>query len=204
MTGRPTKLTEKCRETIVAAVRHGHRYGRAASQAKIARSTLQEWLRRGARALEVSETTGEAIPKEERRFAELYINFDGGPLEESDYFGIYAITETIKNQDDRVDINNLKLDENTEPGISGGYIFKFDQAALDDNEPVIECTGSGLLQRPGGGFGGPMPVEGDAGSTEPGHCFQYLGIVDPPEVSPEQLTWIAVEGSDLAFRTWVR
>jgi hypothetical protein len=125
----------------------------------------------------------------ERRFAELYINFDGGPLEESDYFGVYAITETIKNQDDRIDINNLEPDEIAEPEITGGYIMKFDQAALDDNEPVIECTGSGLIERTGGGFGGGQMTPVDAGA-EPGHCFQYLGITDPPVVNEQQLAWI--------------
>lgn len=124
----------------------------------------------------------------ERRFAELYINFDGGPLEESDYFGVYAITETIKNQDDRVNIKNLKPEDVSEPDVTGGFIMKFDQAALDDNEPVIECTGSGLIARNGGGFGGgQMPA--DAGA-EPGHCFDYLGITDPGVVNEQQLAWI--------------
>jgi hypothetical protein len=132
----------------------------------------------------------------ERRFAELYINFDGGPLEESDYFGVYAISETIKNQDDRVDINNLKPEDVTEPDISGGYIFKFDQAALDDDEPVIECTGSDLLMSSGGGgFGGGgagggnmMPAASDP--TAAGNCFQYLGVTDPETLNDQQLTWI--------------
>jgi CotH kinase protein/Chitobiase/beta-hexosaminidase C-terminal domain len=124
----------------------------------------------------------------ERRFAELYINFDGGPLEEADYFGVYAISETIKNQDDRVDINNLAPEEVAEPEVTGGYIFKFDQAALDSDEPVIECTGSALLDGAGGGgFGGGQEEEMPA---EAGHCFQYLGITDPSVVNEQQLTWL--------------
>src|SRR5690606_34417267 len=48
------------------------------------------------------------------RFAELYINFDGGPLEESDYFGLYALTETIKNQKNRLNLKQLRPDVTTE------------------------------------------------------------------------------------------
>src|SRR5690606_10876365 len=61
------------------------------------------------------------------QFAELYINFDGGPLEESDYFGLYALTETIKNQKNRINLKQLSPEVTTDPEISGGYILKFDQ-----------------------------------------------------------------------------
>jgi hypothetical protein len=76
MTGRPSKLTEKRREVIVAAVRRGHRLGRAAAEAKIGRSTVMEWLRRGRVALEAAERTGEPIPEIERRFAKLHHDVD--------------------------------------------------------------------------------------------------------------------------------
>ena len=69
LTGRPTKLTEKRRDVIVAATRSGHRLGRAAAEAKISRSTLMEWLRRGRVALEVAERTREPISEKERSYA---------------------------------------------------------------------------------------------------------------------------------------
>src|SRR5690606_8794589 len=99
------------------------------------------------------------------RFAELYINFDGGPLEESDFFGLYALTETIKNQKNRINLKQLKPEVTTEPEISGGYILKFDQSALDSGEAEIICSGSELLVR---------------GAYNPeAACFNDLGIVDP-------------------------
>jgi transposase len=76
MTGRPNKLTEMRREVIVAAVRRGCRLGRAAAEARIGRSTLMEWLRRGRVALEAADTTGEPIPEKERLFAELHRDVD--------------------------------------------------------------------------------------------------------------------------------
>jgi hypothetical protein len=111
------------------------------------------------------------------RFAELYINFDGGPLEESDYFGLYALTETIKNQKDRIDLKQLTPEVTTEPEISGGYILKFDQAALDSGEAEIICSGSEPLAR---------------GEYDPeAACFNDLGIVDPEVPNTEQFAYMS-------------
>lgn len=111
------------------------------------------------------------------RFAELYINFDGGPLDEADYFGLYALTETIKNQKDRINLKQLTEEVTTEPEISGGYIFKFDQAALDSGEAEIVCTGSEPLAR---------------GAYNPdAHCFNDLGIVDPEVPNEQQFNYLS-------------
>lgn len=111
------------------------------------------------------------------RFAELYINFDGGALEETDYFGLYALTETIKNQKNRLNLKQLTTEVTTDPEISGGYIFKFDQAALDSGEAEIVCTGSELLVR---------------GAYNPeAHCFNDLGIVDPEVPNDEQFNYLS-------------
>ncbi len=129
----------------------------------------------------------------EVRFAELYINFDGGPLEQSDYFGLYMISETIKNQKDRVDLKQLREDDTMLPDISGGYIFKFDQAALDGGEAKLICTGSEPFGRAGGfgggGFGMSMDDE-PATDVEPGHCWNDLGVVDPFPANDQQVTWL--------------
>jgi hypothetical protein len=109
------------------------------------------------------------------RFAELYINFDGGPLEEADYFGLYALTETIKNQKNRLDLKQLDESITTMPEITGGYIFKFDQAALDAGETELMCTGSEPLSR---------------GADENATCWNDLGMVDPEVLNPEQLAYL--------------
>ncbi len=116
------------------------------------------------------------------RFAELYINFDGGPLEESDYFGLYALTETIKNQKNRLNLKQLTSEVTTEPEISGGYILKFDQAALDSGEAEIICSGSELLAR---------------GEYDPeAACFNDLGIVDPEVPNAEQFAFMSKYAQD--------
>lgn len=111
------------------------------------------------------------------RYAELYINFDGGPLEESDYFGLYALTETIKNQKNRLNLKQLTPEITGEAEVSGGYIFKFDQAALDSGEAEIICTGSEPLVR---------------GAYNPdANCFNDLGIVDPEVPNDQQFNYLA-------------
>lgn len=110
------------------------------------------------------------------RFAELYINFDGGPLEETDYFGLYALTETIKNQKNRLDLKQLDETVTLMPEITGGYIFKFDQAALDGGETELVCTGSEPLTR--------------GGADETATCWNDLGVADPKVMNPEQLAYL--------------
>jgi hypothetical protein len=111
-------------------------------------------------------------------YAELYLNYDGGPLSEEDYQGVYWFTETIKNQKDRTDLKQLDESMTALPEISGGYIFKFDQAASE--EPRLECTGSEPL--PGFSFGG--------GQQEGGTCWNDLEVLDPEPLNAEQQTWL--------------
>lgn len=49
-----------------------------------------------------------------------------------DYRGLYALSEKIKRDDDRVNIAKLSDDENEQPKITGGYIMKSDK--LSDGE----------------------------------------------------------------------
>ncbi|MEN0051354.1 MAG: CotH kinase family protein, partial [Bacteroidota bacterium] len=53
------------------------------------------------------------------RFCELMLN--------GDYQGVYLLTEKIKRDNNRVDINNLKGDENSGDDLTGGYILKIDK-----------------------------------------------------------------------------
>jgi hypothetical protein len=111
------------------------------------------------------------------RFAEVYLNYEGRALSEADYQGIYWFSETIKNASVRTNLQQLREDDTTLPDISGGYIFKFDQAAAE--EPILECTGSEPIS---GGFGGPM----GGGGT----CWVDLEVVDPEVPNAEQEAWL--------------
>jgi hypothetical protein len=51
-----------------------------------------------------------------------------------DYIGLYALSEKIKRDGDRVDIAKLSDDENIFPAITGGYIMQTDRPSSDDPE----------------------------------------------------------------------
>jgi len=102
------------------------------------------------------------------RFAEVYVNYEGRPIQESDYQGIYWLSETIEINGHRVDLKKLDADDTQLPKISGGYIFKFDQAATDKTAPQLTCTAK-------------------SGIT----CWTDCEVVEPdPMPAPEQLTWL--------------
>jgi hypothetical protein len=75
------------------------------------------------------------------RFVEVFLNSGGGGVSTSDYVGVYILMEKIKRGKDRVDIQGLGPEDNAEPEITGGYIFKKDK--LDAGEPTFN-TSTGL------------------------------------------------------------
>ena len=75
------------------------------------------------------------------RFIEVFLNSDGRGVSMSDYVGVYVWMEKIKRNKDRVDIKALGLEDDAEPEITGGYIFKKDK--LDSGEPTFN-TSTGL------------------------------------------------------------
>ena len=79
---------------------------------------------RNATFYELSRQLGKWAPRV--RFVEVYANFDGNQLNSNDYMGVYVLLETIKRDNNRVDINELNPTENTEPDITGGYIIAMD------------------------------------------------------------------------------
>lgn len=146
-------------------------------------------------------------------YAEVFINYDGNTVRQDDYQGIYWFTETIKNAKARLDLSQLEETDVAAPEISGGYIFKFDQAASE--EPRLDCSGSAPLSGSGFGFGGggfgqvpggfgQVPggfgqVPGAPGQSaggipttgaEPGTCWVDLEVVDPEPLAPEQAAWL--------------
>ena len=62
----------------------------------------------------------------------MFFNQNGGKLDNSDYAGIYILTEKIKSGKDRLDIAGIEPGDNTGTALTGGYIFKIDRA--DGNE----------------------------------------------------------------------
>jgi len=66
------------------------------------------------------------------RFVEMFLNSDGDNISYEDYVGVYVFMEKIKRDPYRVDITKLGPTENTEPEISGGYMYKIDRPALGE------------------------------------------------------------------------
>ena len=108
------------------------------------------------------------------QYVEVYINTANRPVAETDYQGIYWFTETIENSPVRFDLKQLEEKDTTAPTISGGYIFKFDQAASE--EPKLTCTGS--------------PTITGRGGTGGGTCWVDLEVVDPEPLGAGQKTWL--------------
>jgi hypothetical protein len=79
-----------------------------------------------------------------RRFVEVFVDTTGGRLDYSrDYAGVYVLIEKIKIDKNRVDLQRLTPDQNSEPEISGGYMFKKDKSSPGD-QTFVTVGGAGF------------------------------------------------------------
>ena len=97
-------------------------------------------------------------------FVEVYLNTANRPLSADDYQGVYLLTETIKNQSERLDLCQLEPDDTDPADITGGYIFKFEWMATE--EPTIACPGGAET------------------------CWSDMELVDPDDISIVQMNWL--------------
>ncbi len=72
------------------------------------------------------------------RFFELYHDTNGEELSDNDYFGVYTFTEKLDRDADRINVTALDSSIDSEPEITGGYIFKNDRA--DPGEPTFSTN----------------------------------------------------------------
>jgi hypothetical protein len=105
------------------------------------------------------------MPAPRGKFAEVYLNTAARPLEAGDYQGVYLLVETIKNQKDRLNLQQLEPTDTMLPALTGGYIFKFEWRVMD-----IEQT----LTCPAGDY-----------------CWNYLEVADPKPWVQEQHDYLA-------------
>ncbi|MGJ8695368.1 MAG: CotH kinase family protein [Verrucomicrobiaceae bacterium] len=82
------------------------------------------------------------------RPVEVFLNQDGGPVTQADYRGVYLVIERIRRDNNRVDIAKLDPDENVEPDITGGYIFKRDKSDAGDIRVSTPEAGSFTITYP--------------------------------------------------------
>ena len=103
-----------------------------------------EWdlaLMRNPFVYEISRQIGRYAPR--TKFVEVFSDTSGNTVTDNDYFGVYSLIERIEMDPNRVAIEHLMPWENSEPEITGGYIFKNDRP--DPGEPTMYVNGMGQL-----------------------------------------------------------
>ncbi|HWA71576.1 MAG TPA: CotH kinase family protein [Polyangiaceae bacterium] len=96
-------------------------------------------LIRNAFVYSLGKDMGLAAPR--AMFAEVYLNTAARPLQSSDYQGVYLLVETIKNQKDRLNLQQLKETDTALPAIAGGYVFKFEWQVADIEQKLVCPSG---------------------------------------------------------------
>jgi hypothetical protein len=92
-------------------------------------------LIRNALWYQLSRNAGRYAPRS--RFVEVYVADAGAAVDRSAYAGVYALTEAIKRDKDRVAVKKLEATDTTVPAISGGYIVRVDEPDADEVEYTI-------------------------------------------------------------------
>jgi hypothetical protein len=85
---------------------------------------LDKSLIRNAFSYDLARAMGCAAMR--TRVCEVFLSTSGQPVCESDYVGVYQLTEDIERGKQRVNLTKLSPDENSEPAISGGYLLAWD------------------------------------------------------------------------------
>jgi len=88
-------------------------------------------LIRNALIYELSNQVGRYAVRS--RFCEVFVNTNGGALSYNDYVGVYSFMEKIKRDKNRVNITRISPEDNSEPEVTGGYIFKIDRPDPGDS-----------------------------------------------------------------------
>jgi hypothetical protein len=93
-------------------------------------------LVRDVLAYELSNQIGRWAPR--TRFVELFLSESGDRISRRDYMGVYVFEEKIKRDKNRVNVANLGPEDNTEPALTGGYIFKKDHSDSGDIDQMFQ------------------------------------------------------------------
>ncbi len=116
-------------------------------------------LIRNAFVYSLGRDIGMAAPR--AMLAEVYLNNAARPVQASDYMGVYLLVEKIKNQKDRLNLQQLEPTDIALPAIAGGYIFKFEWRVMDIAQKLACPSGQQ-------------------------NCWDYLEVYDPQPWNAEQ------------------
>lgn len=108
-------------------------------------------LMRDVLAYELSNKLGHYASR--TRFVEVFLNETTNKLSSSNYVGLYVLEEKMKRGNDRIALQKLSADDNAEPNITGGYIFKKDHL-----EEVETKSKAPPQSRSGPGWHGAFPT----------------------------------------------
>ena len=103
-------------------------------------------LMRDVLAYELSAQMGHYAPR--TKFVELFLHSRGDKLLRRDYLGVYVMMEKIKRGKHRVNIEELTRGDNSEPAITGGYIFKRDHSRRQSPNFYTERGGDFFFVEP--------------------------------------------------------
>jgi hypothetical protein len=120
-------------------------------------------LIRNAFVYSLGRDIGMAAPR--AMFAEVYLNTASGPVEASDYVGVYLLVEKIKNHKDRLNLQQLEPTDTALPAIAGGYIFKFEWRVMEIEQELTCPSGQQ-------------------------NCWDYLEVYDPSPWNSEQQDYL--------------
>lgn len=137
---------------------------------------VDKTLMRDVLGYELSNEIGRYAAK--TRFVEVFVNESNGKLTHSHYRGVYVFEEKIKRSKNRIPIEKLTPEDNTEPNVTGGFIIKKDHTERADAPegfiPMISEKLSARQQR----------FVSSQGST-----FFYVDP-KPTEITAPQKAWI--------------
>ena len=105
------------------------------------RYSFDRALMRNPLIYQLSNESGEYAVR--TRFVEVFLNTGGGNLTYAgDYFGVYTLMEKIKRDNDRVGVKRLSPESNSEPDLTGGYLWKKDRLDPGDGGFSVNSMGT--------------------------------------------------------------
>ncbi len=90
---------------------------------------------------QLSRDMGRYSPR--TRFVEVFFVRGAGPVRDANYHGVYVLEEKIKIGKHRVAIDKAGPDDLKSPGVTGGYLLKFDR--LGPGEEGLNVAGAGMV-----------------------------------------------------------
>ena len=157
-------------------------------------------LLRDVLAYELSNALGRWAPR--TRYVEVFVNETGAKLTMDDYAGVYVLEDKVTRGPQRADVTRLRPDENMEPALTGGYLFKKDHVGRGPAKRAVPERVRGLNNiDPGGPLdlpSGPGGFPADPGGFLPNSTPAALALarrvararskLDPPPAETGAVT----------------